>query len=186
MLDEPTNHLDLVGIRWKSLVSKSAGDASAVQPSLSRTIVPFSRVSPRIVEISPAYGTHVLRERQLHRVSAPKAGAPRFAGKIAGHSRSGAGSRLALARAAGPTDQAKGVSTPAMTAWLEQIRQRNQAAGRRANLDFNASGRRTRKLLDGRAGQVARREEAFADLDVLSRRENASGCSGPTAAARQP
>ncbi len=188
MLDEPTNHLDLVGIRWlEELVSKSAGDASASAAIFVTHDRAFlESVATRIVEISPAYPGHMfsvkgnytefLRRKQEHLDSQAK-----IEQALAGQVRKdldwlSRGPQGRQTKAKGRID-----ASHDRMAELEQIRQRNQAAGRRgANLDFNASGRRTRKLLDGQGlGKSLGGKKLFADLDVLLTPGECVGLLGP-------
>lgn len=188
MLDEPTNHLDLVGIRWlEELVSKSAGDASATAAIFVTHDRAFlESVATRIVEISPAYPSHMLsvvgnyteflRRKEEHLDSQAK-----IEQALSGQVRKdldwlSRGPQGRQTKAKGRID-----ASHSRIAELEQIRARNSAAGRKgAGLDFNASGRRTRKLLEGKQlGKSLGGKQLFTDLDVLLTPGECVGLLGP-------
>ena len=188
MLDEPTNHLDLVGIRWlEEIVRKSAGDASAsgaIFVTHDRAFL--ESVATRIVEISAAYPGHMfavkgnytefLRRKEEYLDSQAKAEqvlSNQVRKDLEWLSRGPQGRQT---KAKGRID-----SSHDRIAQLAQVRARNLAAGKGgASLDFNASGRRTRKLLEAKGlTKSLGGKRLFTELDVLLTPGECVGLLGP-------
>lgn len=188
MLDEPTNHLDLVGIRWlEELVRRSASDTSAsgaIFVTHDRAFL--ESVATRIVEISSAYKGHMFAVRGnytefLRRKEEFLDSQAKVEQVLSNQVRKdlewlSRGPQGRQTKAKGRID-----SSHDRIAELAQVRARNMAAARGgANLDFNASGRRTRKLLEAKGlTKSLGGKRLFTNLDVLLTPGQCVGLLGP-------
>ncbi|HZW09516.1 MAG TPA: ABC-F family ATP-binding cassette domain-containing protein [Phycisphaerales bacterium] len=175
LLDEPTNHLDLGGIRWlEEFVRRPAATGrpfAAVFVTHDRVFL--ENVATRVMEISPAYpqGAFIVEGNYSEFVRRREeflAGQARAEQAIAGQVR-----RDLAWLARGPQGRgtkAKGRigASYARIDELADLRARNSAAaGAGARVEFDATGRRTRKLIaakgvsKGFGGRVL-----FRDVDV--------------------
>ena len=188
MLDEPTNHLDLGGISWlETIVRRSAGGgsgSSAIFVTHDRAFL--ESVATRIIEISEAYPdgmlsvrgnyTEFLRRKQEYLDSTAKAEqilSNQVRKDLAWLSRGPQGRQT---KAKGRID-----ASHERIRDLDETRARNAAASRKgAGLDFNASGRKTRKLLV--ASQLAKsfaEKPLFSGLDLTLSPGDCAGLLGP-------
>lgn len=188
MLDEPTNHLDLVGIRWlESIVKKSAGGvggSSAIFVTHDRAFL--ESVATRIIEISDAYAegmfsvrgnyTEFLRRKEEYLDSIAKAEqvlSNQVRKDLDWLSRGPQGRQT---KAKGRID----ASHDRMRS-LDELRALNAAASRKgAGLDFNASERKTRKLLVAKGlTKSLGGKRLFTDLDLTLSPGTCVGLLGP-------
>ncbi|GAB5495207.1 MAG: ATP-binding cassette domain-containing protein [Phycisphaerales bacterium] len=188
MLDEPTNHLDLVGIRWlESIVKKSAGGvggSSAIFVTHDRAFL--ESVATRIIEISDAYAegmfsvrgnyTEFLRRKEEYLDSIAKAEqvlSNQVRKDLDWLSRGPQGRQT---KAKGRID----ASHDRMRS-LDELRALNAAASRKgAGLDFNASERKTRKLLVAKGlTKSLGGKSLFTDLDLTLSPGTCVGLLGP-------
>ena len=188
MLDEPTNHLDLQGIRWlETIVQRSAATgsgSSAIFVTHDRAFL--ESVSTRILEISDAYPggmlsvrgnyTEFLRRKQEYLDSIAKEEqilSNQVRKDLEWLSRGPQGRQT---KAKGRID-----ASHERMRDLEEVRARNVAAGRKgAGLDFNASGRKTKKLLVTKGLSKSFGENhLFRDLDLTLSPGTCVGLLGP-------
>ena len=187
LLDEPTNHLDLEGIEWLEKVVTGGAFATLTVTHDRRFL---ENVATRIVELGKAYPEGYLSVDGAYTAFVEKR--EQFLEAQEGRERSLASGvrrevewlqRGAKAR----TTKAKGRIERAgqMQADLAQLRQRNAKAGP-AGIDFNASERKTRKLLSlaGVAASVPDRDgdgrrTLFSGVDVTLSPGAALGLLGP-------
>jgi ATP-binding cassette subfamily F protein uup len=188
MLDEPTNHLDLQGIRWlETIVQRSAGTgsgSSAIFVTHDRAFL--ESVATRVIEISDAYPggmlsvrgnyTEFLRRKQEYLDSIAKEEqvlSNQVRKDLEWLSRGPQGRQT---KAKGRID----ASYDRMRD-LDEVRARNIAAGRKgAGLDFNASGRKTKKLLVVKGISKSFGENhLFRELDLTLSPGSCVGLLGP-------
>jgi ATP-binding cassette subfamily F protein uup len=149
LLDEPTNHLDLEGILWLEQLVRQARMAVVFITHDRRFL---ENVAGRIVELSPAYpgGTFEVTgnytefvRRKADFLDAQAAAQSALANKVRrdtawlqqGIQGRQTRNKTQVADAAGRRDE------------LRAVRDRNAAPGRRTEIDFQATERKTRKLL---------------------------------------
>ncbi len=188
LLDEPTNHLDLTGIRWlESIVKSAAGGpsgSSAIFVTHDRAFL--ESVATRIIEISSAYadgmfsvrGNYIdfLRRKEEYLDSIAKAEqvlSNQVRKDLDWLSRGPQGRQT---KAKGRIDR----SHDRMRS-LDQLLKLNAAASRGgAGLDFNASERKTRKLLVGKGlTKSLGGKRLFTDLDLTLSPGDCVGLLGP-------
>jgi ABC transport system ATP-binding/permease protein len=152
LLDEPTNHLDLRGIEWLEKLLVSSGCASLI---VTHDRYFLERVTNRVVEVGRhypggflrvegSYSTFLLKREEL---LAAQAKAERSLANTVRREvewlRRGPQGRRTKAK-----DRIK--SAHDLMGELDEVRARNQAAGASAaEIDFSATGRRSRDLLVG-------------------------------------
>ncbi len=157
LLDEPTNHLDLDGIRWlEDLLKQPSGSPTAACVFVTHDRAFLESVATRIVELSPAYPkgtlavegnyTEFLRRKQEFlegQARTERALANEVRKDIAWLSRGPQARRTkAKSRAAAGYERIEA---------LAEVRGRNNAvATASARVDFSATDRRTRKLIDAK------------------------------------
>ena len=181
LLDEPTNHLDLEGILWLEGLLKNA-TFSILLVSHDRYFL--ENVTNRTVELSRAYADGYLSvngpyseflSRREEYLAAQARNEQALASKVRREIewlRRGAKARTTKAK--GRIDQAG-----QMMGDLAELRTRNTQGGR-MDIDFAASGRQTRKLLE--AKQVAKSlggRTLFMGLDLVLSPKMRLGLLGP-------
>lgn len=150
LLDEPTNHLDLQGINWLEGILKTAPFAFVV---ISHDRYLLQNVMRRIVDLGAAYPdgylsvdgdyTEFLR-RKAEFLSGQAQQQQALAGKVRREIEwLGRGAKARTTKARGRIEQAG-----QMMRELDQLKQRNAQAGS-VQIDFTATHRQTRKLLQG-------------------------------------
>ena len=185
LLDEPTNHLDLQGIEW---LEKLVAGATFATLTVTHDRQFLENVATRVVELGRAYPDGYLSVDGAYTAFVEKR--EQFLEAQEGRERSLASGvrrevewlrRGAKAR----TTKAKGRIERAgqMQADLAALRQRNAKSGP-AGIDFNASERKTRKLLSlaGVSAAVPAgdgRRTLFAGVDVTLSPGAALGLLGP-------
>jgi ATP-binding cassette subfamily F protein uup len=149
LMDEPTNHLDLEGILW---LEKLLGSASFATLIVSHDRRLLETVANRIIELSHAYPDGFLSHNGNYSAFLEKREA--FLEAQQGRQKalaSGVRREIEWLRrgAKARTTKAKGRIERAgeMMGELAQLKKRN-ATGSAAQIDFSASGRKTRKLLE--------------------------------------
>jgi ATP-binding cassette subfamily F protein uup len=183
LLDEPTNHLDLEGILWLEALLSDAPFAFVL---ISHDRYFLENVTNRVVELNRAYeGGHLsvngsystFVERRAEYLAAQQRTEQALAGQVRREVewlRRGAKAR---------TTKAKGRINEAgrMMDDLAELRTRNTAGqGRRLEIDFNATGRQTRKLLGAKGVAKSLGGRAlFKDLDLTLAPGTKLGLLGP-------
>ena len=169
LLDEPTNHLDLEGIYWLEKILKSAPFSFLL---ISHDRYFLENTTNRTVELGPAYpdgylsitGSYsdflVKREEFLEAQRSQQAAlASRVKREIEWLKR---GAKARTTKAKGRINEAG-----RMMEDLADLKVRN-AQGQAAGIDFLASGRQTRKLLDVRkVSKSLGGRTLFKDLDLV-------------------
>jgi ATP-binding cassette subfamily F protein uup len=181
LLDEPTNHLDLEGILWLESLLKAA-PFSVLLVSHDRWFL--ENVTNRTVELSRAYADGYLSvngpyseflSRREEYLAAQARNEQALASKVRREIewlRRGAKARTTKAK--GRIEQAG-----QMMSDLAELKTRNSQTGR-IDVDFTASGRQTRKLLDGkRLAKSLGGRTLFKDLDLVLRPGRRLGLLGP-------
>jgi ATP-binding cassette subfamily F protein uup len=183
LLDEPTNHLDLAGILW---LEKLLSNAPFAVVLISHDRYFLENVTNRVVELNRAYaGGHLsvagpystFLERRAEYLAAQQRTEQALAGQVRREVewlRRGAKAR---------TTKAKGRINEAgrMMDDLAELRTRNTAGqAKRLEIDFNATGRQTRKLLAtrGLAKSLGGRE-LFRGVDLTLAPGTKLGLLGP-------
>ncbi len=158
LLDEPTNHLDLEGIRWLEELLLRRGAGAGASAGMASVFVTHDRrflqsVATRIVELSDAYPGGTLSveggyDEFVRRRAEFLAGQARAEDVLANQVRRdqawlARGAQARRTKAKGRIEQSGERQEE-----LAQLRGRNAAAaGASAAVDFNATARRTRKLI---------------------------------------
>lgn len=153
LLDEPTNHLDLAGVLW---LEKTLREARFPLVLVSHDRYLLDSVATRIVELNPAYAggcysvdgpyaTFLIRREEL--LSGQKSTQQALAGVVKREVEWMLRGRKAQTIKA----QARKDAAREKMADLHDLQRRNRLASQAADIDFDATGRRTRKLiaLDG-------------------------------------
>jgi ATP-binding cassette subfamily F protein uup len=173
IMDEPTNHLDIEGILW---LEQMLSDTSSENPS-AFIIVSHDRrflenCTNRIVELSPVYPqgsfqvqgrySDFLEEREKFLLLQAR-DEERLHNKVRRETewlRRGPKARSTKARYR--IDEAHRLQEE-----LSQVRERNRALSN-VRIDFEATGRKTKKLLEAKGISKGYEEkQLFADLDIL-------------------
>lgn len=157
LMDEPTNHLDLVGIEWleKFLTQRSSTPFASVFVTHDRSFL--ENAATRVVELSSAYPqgtlsvdgnyTEFLRRKQEFldgQARAQQVMANQVRKDLAWLNRGPQGRGT---KAKGRID-----SSYARIDQLDELKTRNAAvAGKGARVDFDGTGRRTRKLIEAKS-----------------------------------
>ena len=183
LLDEPTNHLDLAGILW---LEKLLGNAPFAVVLISHDRYFLENVTNRVVELNRAYaGGHLsvngpystFVERRAEYLAAQQRTEQALAGQVRREVewlRRGAKAR---------TTKAKGRINEAgrMMDDLAELRTRNTAGqAKRLEIDFNATGRQTRKLLTTKGvAKALGGRELFKGIDLTLAPGTKLGLLGP-------
>jgi ABC transport system ATP-binding/permease protein len=187
VLDEPTNHLDLEGIRWlEELVVRLTTRTKCAVVFVTHDRDFLERVCTRVAELSAAYPDGLLTVKGNYTEFLRRKGefldaqaqqqqnlSNQVRKDLAWLSRGPQGRGT---KAKGRIDQ----SYERIEA-LSEVRERSAAADRGGSkLDFNASGRQTRKLIEakGIAKSLGGRK-LFGDLDVILGAGTRIGLLGP-------
>ncbi|XAM00138.1 ABC-F family ATP-binding cassette domain-containing protein [Phycisphaeraceae bacterium D3-23] len=150
MLDEPTNHLDLEGVVWLEQFVKQA-DTAVVFITHDRTFL--EGAANRIIELSAAYpdGTFEVKgnysafvRRKEEFLEAQAAQQTALAGKVR---RDTAWLRQGI-QGRQTRNKTQVEASHARQDELQSLKDRNTATGKSAAVDFQATDRKTRKLLD--------------------------------------
>lgn len=182
MLDEPTNHLDLEGVLWLEQFVKSA-DMAVVCITHDRTflestanrIVELSRAYPKgSFEVKGNYSEFVRRKEEF--LDAQQAQQTALAGKVR---RDTAWLRQGI-QGRQTRNKTQVAASKDRQGELKSLQDRNSATGRSAGVQFQASERKTRKLLDAKGiGKSLGGKKLFADLDVTLSPGMRLGLLGP-------
>ena len=181
LLDEPTNHLDVEGILWLEKLIKTAPFATLVVSHDRRFL---ESIANRIIELGRAYPDGFLSHTGAYSDFVEKR--EEFLAAQAGRERalaSGVRREIEWLRrgAKARTTKAKGRIDRAgeMMADLADLRQRNTQAGA-AKIDFAASDRKTRKLLEAKNIAMTRGgRELFRDVSFVLSPGTKLGLLGP-------
>ncbi len=149
LLDEPTNHLDLAGVLW---LEKTLKEARFPFVFVSHDRYLLDSVATRIVELNPAYAdgcynvdgpysTFLIRREEL--LSGQKSTQQALAGVVKREVEWMLRGRKAQTIKA----QARKDAAMEKAADLQDLQRRNRLADQAADIDFDATGRRTRKLI---------------------------------------
>lgn len=170
MLDEPTNHLDLEGVLWLEQFLKQA-DMAVVCITHDRTFL--ESTANRIIELSRAYpnGSFEVKgnysdfvRRKEEFLEAQQAQQTALAGKVR---RDSAWLKQGI-QGRQTRNKTQVEATQLRQSELKSLQDRNTATGKTAGVNFQASERKTRKLLDvqGVAKSLGGKK-LFSDLDVI-------------------
>jgi ATP-binding cassette subfamily F protein uup len=181
LMDEPTNHLDIDGILWLEKI--------VAHPALATLTVSHDRrflesVATRIIELGRAYPDGFLSHEGTYSEFLLKR--EEFLAAQAGRERalaSGVRREIEWLRrgAKARTTKAKGRIERAgeMMSELGDLRQRNAQQGS-AKIDFTASGRQTRKLIELKnVGKSLRDRQLFRDVNFTLAPGTKLGLLGP-------
>lgn len=182
MLDEPTNHLDLEGVLWLEQFVKQA-DMAVVCITHDRTFL--ESTANRIIELSRAYpnGSFEVKgnysdfvKRKEEFLDAQQAQQTALAGKVR---RDTAWLRQGI-QGRQTRNKTQVEATKDRQSELKSLQNRNSATGRSAGVNFQASERKTRKLLDAQGiGKSLGGKKLFSDLDVTLSPGMRLGLLGP-------
>ncbi|MEA2711711.1 MAG: transport system ATP-binding/permease protein, partial [Phycisphaerales bacterium] len=181
LLDEPTNHLDVEGILWLEKLIKGAPFATLVVSHDRRFL---ESIATRIIELGRAYPDGFLSHIGAYSDFVEKR--EEFLAAQAGRERalaSGVRREIEWLRrgAKARTTKAKGRIDRAgeMISDLADLRQRNMQQGA-AKIDFTASDRKTRKLLDvKKIAKTLGGRELFRDVSFTLAPGTKLGLLGP-------
>ncbi|HED52790.1 MAG TPA: ABC transporter ATP-binding protein [Phycisphaerales bacterium] len=188
LLDEPTNHLDLEGIQWlEEMVRRSfTGSTTYAAVFVTHDRAFLERVATRIIEISIAYPKRILSVQGnytefLRRKEECLAGQARAEQTLNNQVRKdldwlSRGPQGRRTKAKSRID-----SSMSRIDELARIQARNQAAKMSgAAVDFNASNRKTRKLLvANNISKTLGGKRLFADVDITLTPGECLGLLGP-------
>ncbi|MFI4862026.1 MAG: ABC-F family ATP-binding cassette domain-containing protein, partial [Phycisphaerales bacterium JB063] len=187
MLDEPTNHLDMEGVVWLEQFVKQA-DMAVVFITHDRTFL--ESAANRIIELSTAYpdGTFEVKgnysafvRRKEEFLEAQAAQQTALAGKVRRDTawlRQGIQGRQTRNKTQVEASQARQDE-------LKALKDRNTAMGKSAGVDFQATDRKTRKLLEAQG--VAKSlggKPLFANVDLTLSPGTRLGLLGPNGAGK--
>ncbi|PTN33614.1 ABC transporter ATP-binding protein [Desulfonatronum sp. SC1] len=186
LLDEPTNHLDLEGILWLEKLLLQVHFAFVL---VSHDRVFLETVTNRIVELNRVYPEGFLRvegnystflDKREALVAAQEAQEQVLANKVRREIewlRRGPKARTTKARAR--IDEAHRLQDE-----LAEVSARN-ALKQTADITFDATGRKTKRLLEARGlGLTLGERPLFADLDILLSPGTRLGIMGPNGAGK--
>lgn len=187
MLDEPTNHLDLEGVLWLERFVKQA-EMAVVFITHDRTFL--ESAASRIIELSAAYpdGSFEVKgnysafvRRKEEFLDAQAAQQSALAGKVR---RDTAWLRQGI-QGRQTRNKTQVAASLERQDELKSLKGRNAATGRSAAVAFQASGRKTRKLLDARGVEKSLGgKQLFADLDFTLTPGTRLGLLGPNGAGK--
>jgi len=150
MLDEPTNHLDVEGVRWLEAFVKQS-DGAVVFITHDRTFL--ENCANRIIELSTAYPEGALEvkgnysefvRRKEEFLDAQQSQQTALAGKVR---RDTAWLRQGI-QGRQTRNKTQVAASHARQDELKALQGRNSATGRSATIDFQASERKTHKLIE--------------------------------------
>ena len=181
LMDEPTNHLDVEGILWLEKLIRNAPFATLIVSHDRRFL---ESVANRVIELGRAYPEGFLSHRGTYSDFVEKR--EEFLDAQAGRERalaSGVRREIEWLRrgAKARTTKAKGRIDRAgeMLSELADLRQRNTQAGA-AKVEFAASDRKTRKLLEAKNLSISRGgRELFRDVNFVLSPGTKLGLLGP-------
>ncbi|MFK7790367.1 MAG: ABC-F family ATP-binding cassette domain-containing protein [Phycisphaeraceae bacterium] len=169
MLDEPTNHLDLEGVLWLEQFVKQA-EMAVVCITHDRTFL--ESTANRIIELSTAYpdGSFEVKgnysdfvRRKEEFLDAQQAQQSALAGKVR---RDTAWLRQGI-QGRQTRNKTQVADTMARQDQLKSLQNRNTATGKSAGVNFQASERKTHKLLDAQGiGKTLGDKKLFSDLSL--------------------
>jgi ATP-binding cassette subfamily F protein uup len=181
LLDEPTNHLDVEGILWLEALIRSEPKAFV---AVSHDRYFLDNVARRMLELNRSYSNGLLqtdgsyadflekRDELLRNEAAYQDSLANLVRREVAWLRRGPKAR---------TTKAKARITAAEKAIAELREGEDRARSATAGIDFNASGRRTRRLW---AGKALRKDGLFDNLDVLLTPGTRLGVLGPNGAGK--
>jgi ATP-binding cassette subfamily F protein uup len=180
LLDEPTNHLDLAGIAWLESVLKSAAFASVI---VSHDRYLLEHVARDIVELNRIYADGLLRvngtysqfleAREAHLYAQGK-----YQESLANRVRSEIEWLRRGAKARTSKSKARIAKAQDSIGELADLRERTRTAS--ADIDFTATGRKTRQLIELRGvAAIAGGRTLFGDLDFKLTSNLRVGLVGP-------
>ncbi len=182
LLDEPTNHLDFDGIDWLEETLLAAPYAFV---AISHDRYFLERVTNRTVELNPAYpdghfsvaGGYTLF---LEKRAAYLAGRRQYESELRNRVQRELLWMKEGRKAQRTKDKARRDNAGRLIEQLADLTSRNRAEAAAADIDFNATGRKTRKLLDARAlrAEVAGRT-LFSGLSLTLSPGTRLGIVGP-------
>lgn len=182
MLDEPTNHLDLEGVLWLEQFVKQA-DMAVVFITHDRTFLESS--ANRIIELSKEYpdGSFEVKgnysafvRRKEEFLDAQQAQQSALAGKVR---RDTAWLRQGI-QGRQTRNKTQVAATKDRQSELKSIQGRNTATSRNAGVNFQASERKTRKLLEAQSvGKSMGGKPLFSGLDLTLSPGTRLGLLGP-------
>ncbi len=182
MLDEPTNHLDLEGVLWLEQFVKQA-EMAVVCITHDRTFL--ESTANRIIELSTAYpdGSFEVKgnysdfvRRKEEFLDAQQAQQTALAGKVR---RDTAWLRQGI-QGRQTRNKTQVAASMARQDDLKSLQGRNTATGKSAGVSFQASERKTRKLLDAQGiGKSLGGKQLFSDLDLTLSPGMRLGLLGP-------
>lgn len=182
MLDEPTNHLDLEGVLWLEQFVKQV-DMAVVCITHDRIFL--ENIANRIIELSSAYpkGSFEVKgnystfvERKEAFLNAQQSQQSAMASKVR---RDTAWLRQGI-QGRQTRNKTQVADTASRRDELKSLRDRNTATARSAGIDFQASDRQTRKLVE--ASGIAKSlgdKQLFEELDLILSPGMRLGLIGP-------
>lgn len=181
LMDEPTNHLDLHGILWLESMLQEAALATVIVThdrcfleSFATRVIELSRTYPQgLISVNGPYSEFLRRREEL--LNAQRREQQALASKVRQDliwlSR---GAQARRTKAKGRIEDAS-----QRKAQLDDLKSRNAAAPI-ADIDFNASGRQSRKLLVAKGvSKSLGGQQLFADLDLTLSPGMKLGLLGP-------
>lgn len=185
LMDEPTNHLDLEGIVWlEKLLAGAFAESPAAYVLVSHDRVFLDNLATRLLEISPVYpagyfsvaGSYsVFLQRKEEFLQQQEEMEARMANKARRESEwLQRGAKARTTKAKFRVEEAHRLHEE-----LARIKQRNRA-GRKVQIDFTATDRKTRKLLEAKGlAKSYSGSPLFADLDLVLTPGRRLGLLGP-------
>ncbi len=187
LLDEPTNHLDFDGIDWLEATLLSAPYAFV---TISHDRYFLDRVTNRTIELNPAYpeghysvaGGYTLF---LEKRAAYLAGQRQFEAEMRNRVQRELLWMKEGRKAQRTKDKARKDNAGRLVQELADLTSRNRSESAAADIDFTATGRKTRKLLDakGLAGAIDGRV-LFSGLSLTLSPGTRLGVVGPNGAGK--
>ena len=182
MLDEPTNHLDLEGVLWLEQFVKQAEmtlvfithDRTFLESSANR-IIELSRAYPDgSFEVKGNYSAFVRRKEEF--LDAQQSQQAALAGKVR---RDTAWLRQGI-QGRQTRNKTQVAASKERQSQLQSLQSRNAATGRSAAVNFQATERRTHKLLEAVGiGKSMGGKQLFSGLDLVLTPGTRLGLLGP-------
>ena len=150
LLDEPTNHLDLEGILWLERFVRAGGRMAVMFVTHDRRFL--ENVADRIIELSPAYPDGTLEvagnyTEFVRRKDEFLAGQTSAQATLANAVRRDTAWLRQGIQARRTRNKTQVIDTQERQAELKAIKNRNEAPTRTSAIDFQATERKTKKLL---------------------------------------